>query len=71
MNYLIAYKQNEETYLYVNNIGKSVGVTMAYTDAINFITKENAKNICSFLNEYDINHEYIVMEYEYSIKESE
>jgi hypothetical protein len=69
MKYLIAYKQNENTYLYVNNIGSSVGITMNYTSAIDFITKENASNVCKFLNEYDNTHEYIIIEYQFSLKE--
>ena len=69
MKYLIAYKQNEDTYVYVNNISSSVGVTMAYASAINFITKDNAINVCKFLNDYDKNHNYIVLEYKFSMTE--
>jgi hypothetical protein len=69
MKYLIAYKQDENTILYVNSITTSVGVTMVYSSALDFISEENAINVCKFLNEYDTKHEYIVLKYTYSIKE--
>ena len=69
MKYFIGYKQSEDTYLYVNNIGSTISSALSYSNAIDFITKENAKGVCAFINEYDTNHEYVVLEYEYSIKE--
>ena len=69
MKYFIGYKQNEDTYMYVNNIGTIIGATLTYSNAIDFLSKENAINVCNFLNEYDEVHEYIVLEYKYSIKE--
>ena len=69
MKYLIGYKQNEDTYLYVNNIGTTVGVTLAYYGAIDFISEKDANNVCNFLKKYDAEHEYIVLKYEYSIEE--
>lgn len=71
MKYFIGYKQSEDTYLYVNNIGINIGSVLSYSNAIDFLTKENAENVCKFLNEYDGNHEYVVLEYEYSITEVE
>lgn len=69
MKYFIGYKQNEDTYMYVNNIGTIIGATLTYSNAIDFLSKENAINVCNFLNEYDEVHEYVVLEYKYSIKE--
>ena len=69
MKYLIGYKQDENTMLYVNSIATSVGVTMVYSNALNFINEENAVNVCNFLNEYDKNHEYTVLKYTYTLKE--
>ena len=71
MKYFIGYKQGEDTYVYVNNIGSTVSGALTYSNAIDFLTSENAINVCNFLNEYDTNHEYIVLEYKYSIKEIE
>lgn len=71
MKYFIGYKQNEDTYMFVNNIGTIIGATLTYSNAIDFLSKENAINVCNFLNEYDEVHEYIVLEYKYSIKEVE
>ena len=71
MKYFIGYKQSEDTYVYVNNIGSTVSGALTYSNAIDFLTSENAINVCNFLNEYDTNHEYIVLEYKYSIKEIE
>lgn len=68
MKYLIGYKQNND-YLYVNNIGTTVNTILSYTGAIDFLTSENAISVCNFLNEYDSTHEYIVLEYKYSIEE--
>lgn len=69
MKYFIGYKQDENTYMYVNNIGTTISSALSYSNAIDFLTKPNAKGVCNFLNEYDINHEYVVLEYEYSITE--
>jgi hypothetical protein len=69
MKYFIAYKQNESDYVFVNNIGTSIGKTMTYYNAIDFLSKENAENICKFLNELDNTNEYIVIKYEYSLNE--
>lgn len=69
MEYFIAYKQNENTYAYVTNIGVNIGTTIFYGSALNFITRENAENVKDFLNEYDENHNYIVIEYEYHLRE--
>lgn len=69
MKYFIGYKQSEDTYLYVNNIGSTISSALSYSNAIDFLTKSNAKGVCNFLNEYDTNHEYVVLEYEYSITE--
>lgn len=68
MKYLIAYKQNEQ-YCYVSNINQTIGTTLAYINAIDFLSLTNAKNVCKFLNESDTTHEYIVLTYEYTIKE--
>lgn len=69
MKYFIAYKQNGTDYIFVNSIGTNIGKTMTYYNAIDFLTKENADNICKFLNELDINNEYVVVKYEYSLTE--
>ena len=69
MKYLIAYKQNEDDYIFVNSIGTAIGKTSTYYNAMDFLTKENAKNMCKFLNELDKENEYIVVKYEYSLKE--
>lgn len=69
MKYFIGYKQNEDTYMFVNNIGTTIGATLTYSNAIDFLSKENAINVCNFINENDTNHEYIVLKYEYSITE--
>ena len=69
MKYFIGYKQSEDTYLYVNNIGTTIGSSLTYSNAIDFLSQKNAENICNFLNEYDTNHEYVVLKYEYSITE--
>ena len=69
MKYLIAYKQDENTYLFVNAIGSSINVDMSYAKAIDFMSLENARNVCEFINEYDTNHEYIVITYKYSFTE--
>ena len=69
MKYLIGYKQDENTYLYVNGINTNISVSMNYASALDFLEEEYAKSICSFLNEYDKNKEYIVLKYQYSIKE--
>lgn len=71
MKYFIGYMQGESTYMYVNNIGINVATALTYSNAIDFLSKENAINVCNFLNEYDTNHKYIVLEYKYSIKEIE
>ena len=69
MKYLIAYKQNEDTYMYVTNIGTKVETTMLYAYGLDFLSDKNAKNVAKFLNEYDKEHEYIVVKYEYSLEE--
>lgn len=69
MKYLIAYKQDENTYSYVTNIGSRIDTTLFYGNAIDFLNKTNAENICDFLNEYDSSREYVVLVYEYSITE--
>lgn len=69
MKYLIAYKQSEDTYTYVSNIGLRIDTALFYGNAIDFLSKENAENVCNFLNEYDTTREYVVLVYEYSIKE--
>ena len=69
MKYFIGYKQDENTYMYVNNIGTIISSALSYSNAIDFITKTDAENVCDFLNKCDANHEYIVLEYKYSITE--
>ena len=69
MEYFIAYKQSENTYVFVKNIGVNIETTIFYGSALNFITRENAENVNKFLNEYDKNHTYIVIEYEYYLRE--
>lgn len=69
MKYFIGYKQSEDTYLFVNNIGTTITSGLTYYNAIDFITKANAINVCNYLNQCDENHTYIVLEYQYSIKE--
>ena len=69
MKYLIAYKQNENDYVYVNSIASTIGKTMAYYNAIDFLTKENAENVCKFLKEYDDNENYVVVKYQYTLEE--
>lgn len=69
MQYFIAYKQSEDTYAYVTSIGVNIGTTIFYGNALNFITRENAENVSKFLNEYDNKHDYIVITYEYSLRE--
>lgn len=71
MKYFIGYMQGENTYMYVNSIGINVATALTYSNAIDFLSKENAINVCNFLNEYDTNHEYTVLKYEYSITEIE
>lgn len=68
MKYLIAYKQNEDDYVYVNNIGTTIGKTPTYYSAMDFLSEENARNICKFLKEYDDN-DYVVVKYEYTLTE--
>lgn len=69
MKYFVAYKQSENDYIYINSIGSTIGKTPNYYGAIDFLSKENAENICKFLNEYDTTQEYIVISYQYSLKE--
>lgn len=69
MQYFIAYKQSEDTYAYVTSIGVNIGTTIFYGNALNFITHENAENVSKFLNKYDSKHDYIVITYEYSLRE--
>ena len=69
MEYFIAYKQSEDTYVYVKNIGINIETTIFYGSALNFIKQEYAKNIADFLNEYDEEHDYVVIKYEYSLEE--
>lgn len=69
MKYLIAYKQNEDDYVFVNNIGTTIGKTATYYNAMDFLTQENAKNVCEFLNDYDKANNYIVVKYEYTLTE--
>lgn len=69
MKYLIAYKQDENTYLYVTNIGQKIDTTLFYGSAIDFLNKTNAKNVCKFLNDFDTTKNYVVLEYQYSLTE--
>lgn len=69
MKYLVAYKQSENTYMYVTNIGTKIETTMLYAYGLDFLSKKNAENVVAFLNEYDTSHEYLVIEYEYSLTE--
>ena len=69
MSYLIAYKQGENTYVYVKSIGEKVETTMFYGNALNFLTQKYAKNISGFLNDYDKEHNYVVIKYEYNLEE--
>lgn len=69
MKYLIASKQNENTYLYVKSINEKIETTLFYGNALDFITDEYANNIKDFLNEYDKNNEYVVIKYKYSLEE--
>ena len=69
MKYFIAYKQNGTDYIFVNSIGSTIGKTMTYYNAIDFLTKENAQSICNFLNELDGDNKYIVIKYSYSLEE--
>lgn len=69
MKYLVAYKQGEDEYIFVNSIGSTIGKTMTYYNAMDFLSEENAKNICKFLNEIDSNNEYIVIKYQYTLEE--
>ena len=71
MKYLIAYKQDENTYLYVKTIGEKIETTLFYANALNFINYKNAKNISTFLNEYDEKNNYIIIKYEFSLEEEE
>ena len=71
MKYLIAYKQDENTYLYVKTIGENIETTLFYANALNFINYKNAKNISTFLNEYDEKNNYIIIKYEFSLEEEE
>lgn len=71
MEYLIAYKQNENTYAFVKNIGTNIETVIFYGNALNFLTYENAKSVSKFLNEYDEKHDYVVIKYEYELKEEE
>lgn len=70
MKYLIAYKQDENTYLYVTNIGQKIETTLFYANGLDFLSKTNAENVCNYLNEYNNEHKYIVVEYKYSLKEA-
>ena len=69
MKYFIAYKQSEDTYMYVISIGSKIETTLFYANALDFLSKKNAENTVAFLNEYDTLHEYLVIEYEYSLTE--
>lgn len=69
MKYFIAYKQSEDTYMYVINIGSKIETTLFYANALDFITEQNAKSVCSYLNQIDETKEYIVIQYEYSLTE--
>lgn len=69
MEYFIAYKQSEDTYAFVKSISANIETTIFYGNALNFITQEYAKSIAKFLNEYDKEHDYIVIKYEYSLEE--
>ena len=69
MKYFIAYKQNESDYIFVSSISNNIGKAMTYYNALDFLSKENAKNVCKFLNEMDEENEYIVLKYEYSLTE--
>lgn len=69
MKYLIAYKQSEDTYMYVTGIGSKIDTAMLYAYGLDFLSEKNAENVASFLNEYDPSHEYIVVKYEYSLEE--
>lgn len=71
MQYLIAYKQNENTYAFVKSISINIEITMFYGNALNFMSYENAKSVSKFLNEYDEKHDYLVIKYEYELKEEE
>lgn len=69
MKYFIAYKQSEDTYMYVTSISNKIETTLFYANALDFLNKSNADNVCDYLNEIDTNHEYLVLKYEYSIEE--
>lgn len=69
MKYFVAYKQNENDYIFVNSISSTIGKTTTYFNAIDFLSKENAENICKFLNEFDSSNEYVVVKYEYTLTE--
>ena len=69
MKYFIAYKQSEDTYMYVTSIGSKIDTILFYANALDFITYDNAKNVADYLNEYDADHTYIVIEYTYELKE--
>ena len=68
MKYLIAYKQNENDYVYVNSIASTIGKTMAYYNALDFLSEENAKNICKYLKDFD-GEDYVVVKYQYTLEE--
>ena len=69
MKYLIAYKQSENDYVYVKNIGNTISKTTAYYDAIDFLTYEDAKNVCNFIKEYEKSNDYVIIKYTYKFEE--
>lgn len=69
-NVLIGYKQGDNNYVFVSNIGKrSISVTTVMEEAIEFNKKALADNVCNFLNDKDQAHNYVALEIEIRINE--
>lgn len=67
-NVLIGYKQGDNNYVFVSNIGKrSISVTTVMEEAIEFNNKVLAENVCNYLNNKDQEHNYVALEIEITI----
>lgn len=68
--YFIGYKQGNGEYVYVSSINDySVSVTINYPNGIDFINEDNAKNVCDFLNDMDLEKTYIPLKVTTNVEE--